>query len=131
MMDATEKILDELNVPSSRYALNPQFRLREIAMRRIYANKLIFATGIIVILMSVLFALCRVHGGGIGHEGPSTSPLSSVVSRKCWRRAMCTRRSSHFHLTRWATGPRVTQNPSEEREIYLYFSPGPIIARPG
>jgi hypothetical protein len=35
-------------------------------MRRIYANKLIFATGIIVILMSVLFALCRVSGVGIG-----------------------------------------------------------------
>ena len=67
MMDATEKILDELDVPISRYRSEPpQFRLGETTMRRIYANKLIFATGIIVILMSVLFALCRVSGGGIG-----------------------------------------------------------------
>lgn len=32
-------------------------------MRRIHANKLIFATGIIVILMSALFALWRVSEG--------------------------------------------------------------------
>jgi hypothetical protein len=31
-------------------------------MRRIFADKLILATGIIVILMSVVFALCRVNG---------------------------------------------------------------------
>jgi hypothetical protein len=35
-------------------------------MRRIYANKWIFVIGTAVILMSVLFALCRVNGGGIG-----------------------------------------------------------------
>jgi hypothetical protein len=33
-------------------------------MRRTYADKLILATGIIVILMSVVFALCRVSGIG-------------------------------------------------------------------
>jgi hypothetical protein len=33
-------------------------------MRRTFAGKLIFATGIIVILMSVAFALCRVRGIG-------------------------------------------------------------------
>jgi hypothetical protein len=33
-------------------------------MRRTYADKLILATGIIVILMPVLFALCRVSGSG-------------------------------------------------------------------
>ena len=33
-------------------------------MRRIFADKLILATGIIVILMSVVFALCRVSGIG-------------------------------------------------------------------
>jgi hypothetical protein len=33
-------------------------------MRRTYANKLAFATGLIVILMSALFALWRVSGGG-------------------------------------------------------------------
>jgi hypothetical protein len=33
-------------------------------MRRMYANKLAFATGLIVILMSALFALWRVSGGG-------------------------------------------------------------------
>lgn len=35
-------------------------------MRRNFADKLIFATGIVVILMSVLFALCRVSWGGFG-----------------------------------------------------------------
>jgi hypothetical protein len=36
-------------------------------MRRIYANKLALATGFIVILMSALFALWRVSGGGASH----------------------------------------------------------------
>ncbi len=31
-------------------------------MRRLFANRLAFATGVIVILMSVLFALSRVAG---------------------------------------------------------------------
>jgi hypothetical protein len=31
-------------------------------MRRIFADKLILATGIIATLMSVVFALCRVSG---------------------------------------------------------------------
>jgi hypothetical protein len=35
-------------------------------MRRIYANKLALAAGIVVILMALLFALWRVSGGGIG-----------------------------------------------------------------
>jgi hypothetical protein len=33
-------------------------------MRRIFADKLILATGIVVILMSAVFALCRVSGIG-------------------------------------------------------------------
>jgi hypothetical protein len=33
-------------------------------MRRTYADKLILATGTIVILMSVVFALCRISGIG-------------------------------------------------------------------
>jgi hypothetical protein len=35
-------------------------------MRRIFADKLAFATGLIVILMSALFALWRISGGGTG-----------------------------------------------------------------
>jgi hypothetical protein len=35
-------------------------------MRRMYADKLAFATGLIVILMAALFALWRVSGGGTG-----------------------------------------------------------------
>ena len=31
-------------------------------MRRLFANRLVFATGVIVILMSLLFALSRVAG---------------------------------------------------------------------
>jgi hypothetical protein len=31
-------------------------------MRRLFANRLVFATAVIVILMSVLFALSRVAG---------------------------------------------------------------------
>ena len=31
-------------------------------MRRLFANRLVFATGAIVILMSILFALTRVAG---------------------------------------------------------------------
>jgi hypothetical protein len=31
-------------------------------MRRLFANRLAFATGVIVILMSALFALWRVNG---------------------------------------------------------------------
>ncbi len=31
-------------------------------MRRLFADRLVLATGLIVILMSVLFALCRVVG---------------------------------------------------------------------
>ena len=31
-------------------------------MRRLFADRLVFATGVIVILMSVLFALLRVAG---------------------------------------------------------------------
>jgi hypothetical protein len=31
-------------------------------MRRLFADRLVLATGVIVILMSVLFALCRVAG---------------------------------------------------------------------
>jgi hypothetical protein len=31
-------------------------------MRRLFADRLVFATGMIVILMSVLFALSRVAG---------------------------------------------------------------------
>ncbi len=31
-------------------------------MRRLFADRLVLATGLIVILMSVLFALCRVAG---------------------------------------------------------------------
>ena len=31
-------------------------------MRRLFANRLVFATGVAVILMSGLFALCRVTG---------------------------------------------------------------------
>jgi hypothetical protein len=31
-------------------------------MRRLFANRLVFATGVIVILMSILFALLRVAG---------------------------------------------------------------------
>jgi hypothetical protein len=31
-------------------------------MRRLFANRLVFATGVIVILMSVLFALWRTAG---------------------------------------------------------------------
>jgi hypothetical protein len=31
-------------------------------MRRLFANRLVFATGVIVILMSLLFALTRVAG---------------------------------------------------------------------
>jgi hypothetical protein len=31
-------------------------------MRRLFADRLVFATGVIVILMSVLFALSRVAG---------------------------------------------------------------------
>ena len=38
-------------------------------MRRIYANKLAFATGLIVILMSILFALWRVSGGEHDADG--------------------------------------------------------------
>jgi hypothetical protein len=34
-------------------------------MRRIYANKWIFATAVIIIVMSALFALCHVVGGEI------------------------------------------------------------------
>lgn len=48
-------------------------------MRRIFANRLIFATGIIVILMSVLFALCRIYKGGAGRQGPSIN-ISTFVS---------------------------------------------------
>jgi hypothetical protein len=33
-------------------------------MRRIYADKLILAIGMIVIVMSVIFVLCRVRGSG-------------------------------------------------------------------
>jgi hypothetical protein len=31
-------------------------------MRRLFANRLVFATGVIVILTSILFALLRVAG---------------------------------------------------------------------
>ena len=31
-------------------------------MRRLFADRLVFATGLIVILMSILFALSRVAG---------------------------------------------------------------------
>jgi hypothetical protein len=31
-------------------------------MRRLFADRLVFATGVIVILMSILFALMRVAG---------------------------------------------------------------------
>ena len=31
-------------------------------MRRLFADRLVFATGVVVILMSVLFALSRVAG---------------------------------------------------------------------
>jgi hypothetical protein len=31
-------------------------------MRRLFADRLVFATGVVVILMSVLFALLRVAG---------------------------------------------------------------------
>jgi hypothetical protein len=31
-------------------------------MRRLFAGRLVFATGVIVILMSILFALSRVAG---------------------------------------------------------------------
>jgi hypothetical protein len=31
-------------------------------MRRLFANRLVFATGVIVILMALLFALSRVAG---------------------------------------------------------------------
>jgi hypothetical protein len=31
-------------------------------MRRLFAERLVFATGVIVILMSILFALLRVAG---------------------------------------------------------------------
>jgi hypothetical protein len=31
-------------------------------MRRVFADRVAFATGVIVILMSILFALCRVAG---------------------------------------------------------------------
>jgi hypothetical protein len=31
-------------------------------MRRVFADRLVFATGVIVILMSILFALSRVAG---------------------------------------------------------------------
>jgi hypothetical protein len=31
-------------------------------MRRLFANRLVFATGVIVILMALLFALTRVAG---------------------------------------------------------------------
>lgn len=31
-------------------------------MRRVFADKLAFATGVVVILMSILFALSRVAG---------------------------------------------------------------------
>ena len=65
-MDATENILDELKVPITIPLRTPQFRLGETTMRRTYADKLILATGIIVILMSFVFALCRVSGAGIG-----------------------------------------------------------------
>jgi len=31
-------------------------------MRRVFANRLVLATGVVVILMSVLFALSRIAG---------------------------------------------------------------------
>jgi hypothetical protein len=31
-------------------------------MRRLFADRLVFATGVVVILMSILFALLRVAG---------------------------------------------------------------------
>lgn len=35
-------------------------------MRRIFADKLTLATGLIVIAMAALFALWRISGGGVG-----------------------------------------------------------------
>jgi hypothetical protein len=34
-------------------------------MRRLFADRLVLATGVIVILMSILFALSRVAVGGL------------------------------------------------------------------
>ena len=65
-VDTTEKILDELNMPISRYRSEPPVSSRRNDHAPHHSNKLIFATGIIVILMSVHFALCRLSGGGIG-----------------------------------------------------------------
>jgi hypothetical protein len=63
MMDAFERALDELNVPlfeyhSGRYS----FDWGRLPMRRLVADKLVFATAVIVIVMAALFALSRVAG---------------------------------------------------------------------
>jgi ferredoxin-NADP reductase len=64
MMDAIEKALGELKVPLSKYHserhafASPQGK----PMRRLFADRLVVATAVSVILMSAVFAILRVAG---------------------------------------------------------------------
>lgn len=63
MMDAIEKALAELGVPLSKYhSERYSFGKWGARVRRFLADWLVIATGLIVILMSVLFALLRMAG---------------------------------------------------------------------
>ena len=62
MMDAIEKALGELQVPLSKYHSERYSFAGGPDVRRLFADRLVLATGAIVILMSLLFALLRVAG---------------------------------------------------------------------
>src|SRR5262249_17766706 len=59
MMDAIEGALSNLDVPMSKYHSERYSFAWEASMRRIFADWLAFGTGIVVIAMSVLFAVLR------------------------------------------------------------------------
>ena len=65
MMDAIEKALGEMNVPMSKYHSERYSFVWGFPMRRLFADRLVLATGVIVILMAVLFALHHRSNGVI------------------------------------------------------------------
>ncbi len=61
-MDAIEKALGEMNVRLSKYHSEGYSFVQGDPMRCLFLDRLVFTAAVIVILMSILFALLRVAG---------------------------------------------------------------------
>lgn len=70
MLDAIEKALKGLRVPLPKYhAERYSFAWWRSSMRRLFANRLVIATGAIEILTATLFAFIRVAGSAAATSG--------------------------------------------------------------